>query len=124
MPAYNNAYPPNSISYGEQQTLVNNETLGAGVNSQRVAIQDKDTGVARPITVTFTYPVAPAAVQYDIYVAWDDVLTSYTKVGSTTNTAGDQVTIQRAATGGINFRFLLVKEVITPSQLATVVARQ
>ena len=106
-------------------TIVNNEQLGAGNNSQRAAMAAGRRS-PEPVTVTFAYASAPASVQYDIYVAWDDSLgfAGYTKVGSTTNVNGDQVTIQRSAAGGPNFRLLLVKEVISPGVNALVQVRQ
>jgi hypothetical protein len=131
VPLYSNTNPPYSVAPGEQTSGVSNpvnaEQLGAGSPfSQRVAIADVHGFPPRPVTVTFTYASAPASVQYDIYVAWDDTspLTSYTKIGSTTSVTGDQVTIQRAAAGGQNFRFLCVREVISPGVNATVKIQQ
>lgn len=127
MPVYNNTFPPYSVAPGEQTSgasnPVNAEQLGAGSPfSQRVAIADAYGLPPRPVTITFTYASAPASVQYDIFAAWDDTapLTSYTKIGSTTNVLGDQVTIQRAAAGGNQFRFLCVREVISPGVNCTV----
>lgn len=131
MPLYSNTNPPYSVAPGEQTSgvsnLVNNEQLGAGSPfSQRVAIADVHGFPPRPVTVTFTYASAPASVEYDIFGAWDDTapLISYTKIGSTTNVSGDQVTIQRAAAGGPNFRFLCVREVISPGVNAVVKVQQ
>ena len=126
MPPYSNAVPPLSVYEGDQSVVVNAEQLGTNVFSQRVAVGDKDGSQPRPVTVTFTYASAPSSVQYDIYVAWDDTapLTSYTKVGSTTNVNGDQVTLQRTAAGGANFRFLCVREVVSPGVNATVKVQQ
>lgn len=130
MSLYSNTYPPYSVAPGEQTAGVSNpvnaEQLGTNNFSQRVAIADVFGAQPRPVTITFTYAGTPGAVQYDIYAAWDDTspLTSYTKIGSTTNTAGDQVTIQRAAAGGPNFRFLCVREVISPGVNATVKVMQ
>jgi hypothetical protein len=124
LPLYNNTFPPYAVAFGDDATLVNAETLGAGNRSQRVAIADKSGVGPRPVTITFAYAVAPSSVQYDIYAAFDDTPLAYGKIGSTTNVNGDQVTIQRAAAGGPNFRFILVQEVITPNQNATVKARQ
>jgi hypothetical protein len=126
MPVYNNTYPPTSVAFGEQATIVNAEQLGAGNFSQRVAIADKGTGVQRAVLLTFTYATQPAAVEYDIFVAWDDTAptTSYTNVGKTTNVKGDQVTINRAAAGGNDFRFVLVQEVVSPGVNATVRVQQ
>jgi hypothetical protein len=126
MPVYSNAYPPYSVAFGEQQTIVNAEQLGAGNFSSRVAIADKGMGVARPVLLTFTYATVPASVQYDIYAAWDDTgpTISYTKIGTTNNPAGDQVTINRAAAGGNDFRFICVKEVISPGVNATIKVQQ
>lgn len=127
MPLYNNTYPPNSVAPGEQATIVSAEQLGAGSPfSQRVAIQDVYGFQDRPVLVTFTYASVPSSVQYDIFGAWDDTspLTSYTKLGSTTNVNGDQVTISRAAAGGNAFRFLCVREVISPGVNATVKVQQ
>jgi hypothetical protein len=91
-----------------------------------VAIADKDGSMPRPVTVTFGYVSVPSSVQYDIYVGWDDTapLTSYTKVGSTTNVNGDQVTMQRSVAGGANFRFICAREVVSPGVNATVKVRQ
>lgn len=107
-------------------TIVNAEQLGVGQNSNRAAIQPVADTVPGPVTVTFAYASPPASVQYDIYVGWDDTLgfNGYTKVGSSTNVNGDQVTIQRSVTSGNNFRLILVKEVISPGVNATVVVRQ
>lgn len=126
MPSYSNTYPPTSVFQGDQAVVVNAGQLGTNVFSQRVAIGDKDGSRPRPVTVTLTYATTPASVQYDIYVGWDDTapLTSYTKVGSSTNVNGDQVTLQRAAAGGANFRFLCVREVISPGVNATVKVQQ
>lgn len=125
-PAYENTQPPYSVGWGQSQAIVNAEQLGTNVFSERVAIADKAPGYIRPILVTFTYATVPTAVQYDIYAAWDDTgpTISYTKIGSTTNTAGDQVTINRNAAGGNAFRFLLVREVISPGVNATVKVNQ
>lgn len=120
MPLYNNSTPPFAVAQGEKQNIVNAESLGAGNRSQRVAIADKGTGFLRPVTVTFDYVGVPAAVQYDIYAAWTDAPGSYGKVGTTNNVNGDQVTIQRGAAGGPNFKFILVQEVIAPNVNATV----
>jgi hypothetical protein len=126
MPPYNNAVPPSSVHEGDSSVIVSGEQLGTNVFSLEVAIADKDGSLPRPVTVTFSYASTPTSVQYDIYVAWDDTapLTSYTKVGSTTNVNGDQVTLQRNAAGGANFRFLCVREVISPGVNATVKVRQ
>src|SRR5882724_3266676 len=126
MPLYSSSFPPSACVRGMDVTIVNAEQLGAGNNSQRAAIAQPTADIAGPVTVTFSYATVPASVQYDIYVAWDDTLgfNGYTKVGSTTNVNGDQVTIQRGAAGGQNFRLLLVKEVISPGVNATVQVRQ
>jgi hypothetical protein len=126
MPAYTNTVPPSSVYEGDQSTVVNAEQLGTNVFSSRVAIADKDGSMPRPVTVTFSYATVPSSVEYDIYVGWDDIapLTSYTKVGSTTNVNGDQVTMQRNVAGGANFRFLCVREVVSPGVNATVKVRQ
>ena len=128
MSIYNGTFPPQAIYEGDQSIppIVNAEQLGAGNFSQRVNIADKDGSLPRPVTVTFSYASAPASVQYDIYVAWDDGTppATWTKVGSTTNVNGDQVTIQRSGTGGNNFRFLCVKEVVSPGVNATVKVQQ
>lgn len=125
MPAYSSTNTCYSVGPGHRRTIVNAETLGAGNYSERVAIADKE-GTIRPITVTFSYSAVPVTVSYEIYVAWDDISASYTLIGSSTNTAGEQVTIQREGPGQINFRFLRVKEVTTPdnSAVATVAVRQ
>lgn len=122
MPIYNNTFPPYSVAPGEEGVLLNNETIGAGNFSQRVAIADPYGLPPRPVVMAFSYAAAPATVQYDIYVAQDDgtPILNYTKVGSTTNVNGDQVTLQRGAAGGAQFLFICVREVITPNQLATV----
>lgn len=127
MPVYSNTYPPYSVAQGEQATIVNAEQLGAGSPfSSRVAIADREGGARAPVMVSFLYATTPASVQYDIYVAWDDTapLTSYTKVGSTTNVNGDQVTLNRAAASGNAFRFLCVREVVSPGVNATVKVQQ
>lgn len=129
-PAYSNTYPPYSIAPGEEtagvSNLVNAEQLGAGVYSQRVAIVDAYGLPPRPVVLTFTYASVPGSVEYDIYVAMDDTspAASYTKVGSTTNVNGDQVTLQRNAAGGNQFRFICVLEVTSPGVNATVKAQQ
>lgn len=125
MPAYSSTNACYSVGPGHRRTIVNAESLGAGIYSERVAIADKDGGPLRPVVVTFTYSAAPASVQYDIYVAWDDISASYTNVATTTNVNGEQVTIQREGAGQINFRFLRVREVVVPTgQTATVAVRQ
>jgi hypothetical protein len=117
---------PPSVGRGMDVVIVNNEQLGVGNNSQRAAITPIPGAPPCPVTVTFAYATVPASVQYDIYVAWDDSLgfAGYTKIGTTNNVNGDQVTIQRAVAGGLNFRLLLVKEVIPPGVAATVIVRQ
>lgn len=124
MPVYSNSFPPYSISPGDlPATLVSAEQLTTNKFSSRVAIQDPPGFPLRPVVVTFTYASAPSSVQYDIYVAMDDsagVPGNYTKVGSTTNTAGDQVTFDRGAAGANQFKFICVKEVISPGVNATV----
>jgi hypothetical protein len=135
MPLYKLPAECHSVAQGEQETIVKAERLsqltGYGLPpqfnfSQRVAIQDKESGTPRPVVITFTYATVPASVQYDIYVALDDTapLTSYTKVGSTANVNGDQVTLQRLAAGGNQFRFVCVREVVDPGVLATVKVQQ
>jgi hypothetical protein len=126
MPLYNNSFPPYAVSRGIDVTIVNNEQLGAGKNSQRAAIAEPSTRSPEAVTVTFDYASLPAAVQYDIYTAWDDTLgfAGYTKVGTTNNVNGDRVTIQRGAAGGVNFRLIAVQEVISPGVNALVQVRQ
>jgi hypothetical protein len=124
MPVYNNAFPPSSIAEGEQAIIVNNETLGVGVASARVAIQDKDGSQCRPVLVTITFASPPASTSYDIQVSWDDLPGSYTKVGNSTNVAGDQITFNRAAAGGNAFRFIRAVEQITPGVNATIKVQQ
>ncbi|SRR6266404_2657998 len=126
MPAYNNSFPPSAVTRGIDVVIVNAEQLGAGKQSQRAAVAQPTSQNPGPITLTFSYATVPAAVQYDIYVAWDDSLgfAGYTKVGTTNNVAGDQVTIQRGAAGGQNFRLILVSEVISPGVNAIVTVRE
>jgi hypothetical protein len=125
MPAYETVQPPLAVWPGGDVTIVKTEQLGTGKVSERCTISQDSSKQLRPVTVTFTYASVPASVQYDIYVAWDDIFPgSYTKVGSTNNVNGDQVTLQRLAAGAVNFRFLLVVEVISPAVNATVVVRQ
>lgn len=125
MPLYETAQPPSACWPGGDVTIVKAEQLGAGQASERCAIPQDDSKQPRPVTVTFTYAGVPAAVQYDIYAAFDDIWPgSYTKVGTTNSVNGDQVTLQRLAAGGVNFRFLLVKEVTSPGVNATVQVRQ
>jgi hypothetical protein len=130
MPLFNLSSPPYSIAQGETtsgaERLVANEQLGTNNFSAAVAIADKGTGSVRPVVVTFSYASTPAAVQYDIYIAWDYLTPpgTWTKIGSTNNVNGDQVTIQRAAAGGPHFRFVCVKEVISPGVNAIVKVNQ
>lgn len=126
MPKYNNTYPPSSVGFGDNVTIVSAEQLGAGIYSQRAAIADRSGSQFKPICVSFSYATVPSSVQYDIYIAMFDTgpTISYTKVGSTTNVNGDQVTLNRAAAGGNDFRFLCVLEVISPGVNATVVVSQ
>ena len=127
MPIYSNATPPYSVGEGWGQEIISisdgSGTLGLGNFSQRVAIQSVGGSQQRPVAVTFVYTTPPASVQYDIYVAVKDSSGTalYTKVGSTTNVNGDQVTLNMAAAAGNFFRFLCVKEVISPG-VTTVVA--
>ena len=128
MPLYPTLFatqPPSSVTRsGDTVTIVNAEQLGVGNYSQRAAVGDSIGDATRPITLTFTYNdavtgtlAAPGAVEYDIFVAWVDSLppTLWTNIGKTTNVAGDQVTIQRGAAGGQQFKFVLVQEVTTPT---------
>ena len=125
MPLYETAQPPLAVWLGGDVTIVKAEQLGTGGVSERCAIGIQGTHLPRPVTVTFTYASVPSSVQYDIYAAWDDIYPgSYTKVGTTNNVNGDLVTLQRLAAGGVNFRFILVKEVISPGVNATVQVRQ
>ena len=124
MPGYSNAFPPTSIAPGDQATIVNNETLGAGKASQRVAIQDRDGGALRPVLVTITFPTPPASTSYDVQVAWNDNDAEYTKVANSTIVAGDQITLNREAAGGNHFRFVRVVEQTTPSTNATIRVQQ
>jgi hypothetical protein len=132
MPLYKLPAEIHSVaSNNEVETVVNNERLSqlAGFGtppqynfSQRVAISDKSGGGRKPVILNFSYATVPASVQYDIYVSMEDdpPLIGYTKVGSTTNVNGDQVTLQREAAGGNMFRFVCVREVGDPGVLATV----
>ena len=124
MSLYNNSFPPSACTRGMDVIIVNAEQLGTGNYSQRAAIADDAHRGPGPVTLTFSYASTPGSVEYDIYVGWDDSLgtAGYTKVGSTTNTSGDQVTIQRSA--GNNFRLVLVKEVTSPGVNATCQVRQ
>lgn len=126
MPLYSNTSPPLAVTRGIDVTIVNNEQLGAGKNSQRAAVAQPGARDEGPVTVTFDYATVPASVQYDIYTAWDDSLgfAGYSKVGTTNNVNGDRVTIQRAAAGGPNFRLIAVQEVISPGVNALVQVRQ
>ena len=123
MPLYNNSYPPSAATRGIDVTIVNAEQLGTNNFSQRAAIAEPTGRSPEAVTLTFSYASVPGAVEYDIYVGWDDTLgtAGYAKVGSTTNTAGDQVTIQRGS--GQNFRLVMVKEVTSPGVNATVQVR-
>jgi hypothetical protein len=125
MPLYSSSFPPYAVTRGIDVTIVNNEQLGAGNNSQRAAIAEPTGRSPEAVTVTFAYASVPASVQYDIYAAWDDTLgfAGYTKVGTTNNVNGDQVTLQRGVAGGNNFRLILVKEVISPGVNALVQVR-
>ena len=130
MPLFNVSVPPYFIAEGETtsslERLVANEQLGAGNFSSAVAIADKSSGALRPVVITFNYAGVPGAVQYDIYVAWDYLTPpgTWTKVGTTNNVNGDQVTLQRAAAGGNHFRFVCVREVISPGVNAIVKVNQ
>ena len=131
MPAFDINAGVKSICQGTGLKLLSAEQLGAGVYSIAAAIQDKDGSSPRPITVTFSYASTPGSVEYDIYGAWDytnPALTvppsTWTKLGSTTNVNGDQVTLIRDAAGGLNFRFICVYEKTSPGVNATVEARQ
>lgn len=125
MPLYETVQPPSACWPGGDVTIVKAEQLGLGQVSERCAIALDDSKRLRPVTLTFTYAGTPAAVQYDIYAAWDDIFPgSYTKVGTTNSVNGDQVTIQRVGAGQVNFRFVLVKEVVSPGVNATVQVRQ
>ena len=126
MPLRNTLLIPPSIAPGDAVVLVNAEQLGAGNFSQQANIQDVYGLPPRPVVLTFKYASAPGSVQYDIYVSMgdDSSTATYTKVGSTTNVNGDQVTLQRTAASGNMFNFVMVKEVISPGVNATVTARQ
>lgn len=122
MPVYENTQPPYSVCFGFGSNVVNKEQLGTNNFSERVAIADRADSQMKPVLVTFTYATVPSSVQYDIYVARadDGPFLSYTKIGSTTNVNGDQVTLNRAAAGGNSFRFICVREVVSPGVNATV----
>jgi hypothetical protein len=126
MPLYNSTFPPYAVQRGIDVTIVNNEQLGVGNFSQRCAIAEPTARSPEAVTLTFSYASKPAAVEYDIWVGWDDTLgvLGYTNVGKTTNVNGDQVTIQRGAAGGQNFRLVLVQEVISPGVNALVQVRE
>lgn len=132
MPAFNLNQSLYAVSEGDSVNIVNNEQLGTGVYSQPVAIADKSPGVQRAITLVFSYGGAPlsqpSSVEYDLYVGFSNTLppTQWTKVGSTTNVAGDQVTLNRNAAGGNGFRFICVLEKVSPgaNNLATVSVNQ
>lgn len=102
--------------------LLSAEQLGTNVFSEPVAIQDSPARVPTPVVLTFSYVSLPSSLQYDIYVAMIDgsPLTNYTKIGSTTNVNGDQVTLQRDVASGNMFRFVCVREVVSPGVNATV----
>ena len=126
MPKYENTYPPYAVWAGDGYRIVNAEQLGTGIYSERVAICRKPESQVKPIVLDFAYATKPASVQYDIYVAVRDDLgiPGYTKVGSTTNVNGDQVTLNPAAASGNLFRFICVLEVISPGVNATVGVHQ
>src|SRR5271165_209441 len=127
MPLYSNSVPPSAVAKGLDVVIVSAEQLGAGNFSSRAAIGADRNNFDDPITLTFTYATVPSSVEYDIYVAFDDSagITNYAYTSlKTTNVNGDQVTIQRAAVGGINFRFVCVKEVTSPGVNATVTVRK
>jgi hypothetical protein len=122
MPLYNTQVPPSCVNPGDDTVIVNNEQLGANNFSQQVncpgAGGDAPYGFTSNVALVFTYASAPAAVEYDIYVAMHDVAAEYVKVGQTTNVNGDLVTI--AAITSQKFRFVRVKEVTSPGVNATV----
>lgn len=124
MPLYSNTYPPSAVWPGGDVTIVNAEQLGAGNFSQRAAIAQERSGIQRAVTITFSYAGTPGAVVYDIYAAFDDNLANYAKIGSSNNVNGDQQTFNRNVAGGVDFRFIIVKEVTSPGVNATVKVRQ
>jgi len=101
--------------------------IGADNFSQPVNVTDYMRDTARPIVLNFFYESAPGSVSYEIYVAQFNTdptanPSQWTKVATTTNTAGDQVTLQRAGAGAQQFRFVCVKEVTSPGVAATITA--
>lgn len=127
MPLSSIAQPPTYIAPGEGSALLlNAEYLGAGKYSQIVAIADKDNGVRAPIYLNFKYASVPSSVEYDIYVSMyftdpNASPSTWSKLTATaTNTAGDQITIDRAVASGVSFKFLCVLEKTSPAVNATV----
>jgi hypothetical protein len=116
MPKYNTVSPPFAVFPGDIQAIVSAETLGTNQTSQQVAIA-RPYGHPSPLSITFAYAAAPASVSYDIQAANEDVDALYIKIGNTTNVNGDRVDISGVA---LNFKFLRVKEITTPSQNATI----
>lgn len=131
MPLRGSAQQRFSLAPQGDAPLLTSEQLNSNASSsatnnfsEPVAIADSPARDPTPIVITFSYASVPSSVQYDIFVAMIDgpPLTNYTKIGSTTNVNGDQVTIQRSAAGGNHFRFVCVREVIAPGVNATVTA--
>jgi hypothetical protein len=101
--------------------------IGTGNFSQPVCVTDYERGFTRPVVLNFFYASVPESVEYDIYVAQFNTdpnasPSQWTKIGSTTNTAGDQVTLVRSGAGSQQFEFVCVKEVTSPSVATTVSA--
>ena len=131
MPLYENTQPPYSVAPGEfPATIVSpsdgTTTLGAGNYSERVAIADPYGMEPRPVTVATSFATVPSSTEYDIYGALDDSAppAAWILLGKMTNTAGDQVTLQRVGPGGESFRFICVKEITSPGVKTTVTVRQ
>lgn len=129
-PVYSATWIPTCLgASGESTQLVTaadgTGTLGTGNYSRVVNITDYIAGFPRPVLIGFNYASVPSSTEYDIYVSQTNTdprvsPSTWTNIGKTTNTAGDQVTLQRGAAGGNQFNFLCVKEVTSPGVLTSV----
>jgi hypothetical protein len=118
MPLYGSVQTSVAIAENEPFNLVNNEQLGVGNKSVQVCFQ-RHYGLPENVAVDLSYATPPSSVQYDIQVAINDVEALYRTVYSSTKTAGELVSVNMLQ-GGLKYRFLRVKETISPGVNATV----
>jgi hypothetical protein len=105
MPAYQNQFPPHSLSPGAFGFSFNNETPTAGEAGSQFALPNP-SGFAdggRVVAWQTIYATAPSAVSLSLQAAMDDVASDYATIDTSTNTAGESRTVT-----GVRANFLRV----------------